>query len=204
MSKQLTLGRNRIESFSDGVIAIIITLMILEIKLPKIEDGLTGVETWKQLSSLLPNLVVYLLSFLLLGIYWVNHHNFFHQVKHTDGKLLWCNLHLLFWLSLIPLPTAFLGEHPTRPEAVACYGFVMLCSGLSFTIMGAYANSKKDILIENISMKQKRKNMRRNIMTNSLYIVAIAAGYLSVYISFAIFALVAGIYFLPGKIELEG
>jgi len=120
--------KNRLEAFSDGVIAIIITIMVLELKVPHVGD-------LSALKPLIPVLLSYLLSFIFLGIYWSNHHHMLHAVHNVSGGVLWANLHLLFWLSLTPFVTAWMGENHAAPWPVACYGIVLLCSAIAYFIL---------------------------------------------------------------------
>ena len=119
---------NRMEAFSDGVIAIIITIMVLELRVPH-EAGLTA------LRPLFPVLLSYVLSFIYLGIYWSNHHHLLHAVDHVDGRILWANLHLLFWLSLVPFVTAWMGENHFARGPVAVYGVVLLAASIAYYIL---------------------------------------------------------------------
>jgi len=196
------IGKSRIESFSDGVIAIIITLMILNVKVPDITGETTGGDVWKELAFAFPQLVAYVLSFILLGVYWVNHHHFFHALKTTDRNILWWNLNLLFWLSLIPLPTYFLAQHPFRAEATALYGFHVLAASVSFIGLGRYAR-RKFLMHHNLSKRRRRRLSLMNRVSVALYCISIFAGYFSVYISYAIFIIVPVMYFIPQKIVLE-
>jgi uncharacterized membrane protein len=187
----------RIEAFSDGVIAIIITLMILEIKLPDKFDVLpVGGNMWAALGHIVTHVIAYLLSFVMLGIYWVNHHNFFHRIQHADRKLLWLNLNLLFWFSLIPIPTAILGYHPLRYESSMLYGFIQFMCSASFTYMGVYAN-KRDLFTSKVPANIRKHNMKKNKLSMGLYILAIILSLVSVYISFVIFAYIAALFFAP-------
>jgi uncharacterized membrane protein len=122
------MTRNRLEAFSDGVIAILITIMVLEFRPPA---GAGPAD----LASLLPKLLSYLLSFVFVAIYWNNHHHLFHVVERVDGRVLWANMHLLFWLSLTPFVTAWMGEHHAAPITVAAYGVVLLASGISYFVL---------------------------------------------------------------------
>jgi uncharacterized membrane protein len=116
------MNKNRLEAFSDGVLAIIITIMVLEIKVP---HG----TSWQDVKPVLPILFSYLLSFIFVGIYWNNHHHLFQVVKSINGKVLWANLHLLFWLSLLPFATAWMDENHFQTLPVAFYGFILLACG---------------------------------------------------------------------------
>src|SRR5436190_17096819 len=122
------MQKNRLEAFSDGVLAVIITIMVLEFKVPH------GVEL-AALKPLLPVFPTYVLSFLYLGIYWNNHHHMFHATKHVSGGILWANLHLLFWLSLFPFATGWMGENHLAPTPTAVYGFVLLMAAIAYYIL---------------------------------------------------------------------
>ena len=122
------MGKGRLEAFSDGVIAIIITIMVLELQPP---HGTSVAD----LTGVLPGWLRYALSFVYVGIYWINHHALFERVAKVDGAALWANLHLLFWMSLIPWVTAWAGEHPMAPLPVALYGAVLLLCSISFMLL---------------------------------------------------------------------
>src|ERR1022692_2855594 len=122
------MEKNRLEAFSDGVLAIIITIMVLELKVPH-EASLDA------LKDLLPVFLSYVLSFIYLGIYWNNHHHMFHATKHVTGGILWANLHLLFWLSLFPFTTGWMGENHLAPTPTAVYGFVLLMAAIAYYIL---------------------------------------------------------------------
>src|SRR5262245_25501055 len=122
------VSKTRLEAFSDGVIAIIITIMVLELKVP------LGSE-WRDLAPLCPHLLTYIMSFIYVGIYWSNHHHMLHATTRVDGRVLWANLHLLFWLSLIPVATAWLGETGIMTVPVALYGVVLICAAVAYTIL---------------------------------------------------------------------
>ena len=122
------MTKTRLEAFSDGVIAIIITIMVLELRVPHGTD-------WAALRPLVPVFLTYLMSFVFVGIYWNNHHHLLHAVDRINGGMLWANLHLLFWLSLVPFVTGWMGENHFAPLPTAVYGCVLLCSAVAFTIL---------------------------------------------------------------------
>src|SRR2546425_8945317 len=124
------MHKTRLEAFSDGVVAILITIMVLELRLPAGAD-------WAALRSLAPTFSAYVLSFVYLGIYWNNHHHMFHVVDRINGKIMWANLHLLFWLSLTPFVTGWMGENHFAPLPTAAYGAVMLLAAIAYTILQA-------------------------------------------------------------------
>src|SRR5204863_2470412 len=122
------MSTNRLEAFSDGVLAILITIMVLELRVPHGTD-------WEALRPLFPVFLAYVLSFVFLGIYWTNHHHLIHATTKITGGVLWANIHLLFWLSLVPFVTAWMGESHNAPLPTAVYGGVLLASALAYTIL---------------------------------------------------------------------
>src|SRR5215204_785504 len=122
------MRKGRLEAFSDGVIAILITIMVLELDVPHGTD-------FAALRPLVPVLLAYVLSFILIGIYWSNHHHMLHATEHVNGAILWANLHLLFWLSLIPFTTAWMGENSFAPLPTSAYGVVLVCCAAAYTLL---------------------------------------------------------------------
>src|SRR3989449_1104235 len=122
------MGKGRLEAFSDGVIAVIITIMVLELKAPHGRE-------FAALAPLAPALLTYALSFVFVGIYWNNHHHLLHAAQHIDGRVLWANLHLLFWLSLVPFTTGWVGEYPSAAIPTAIYGVVFLMAGVAWLLL---------------------------------------------------------------------
>ena len=186
-------GTGRIEAFSDGVIAIIITIMVLELKLPEhaADQGL-----WAGLvKPLAPKLISYALSFLVVAIMWVNHHALMDSAPRATKSLMWWNNHLLFWMSLIPLVTAFVGENPILPIAVALYGFVLFAGAASFTLLRlcVVAQAPTHATLRALH----RRALTKSIVGNVLYGLSVPLAFLSVYLSMAIFVLVPAMFFLP-------
>jgi TMEM175 potassium channel family protein len=184
------MGTNRIEAFSDGVIAVIITIMVLELKLPR--DT-----TLASLLSIAPQFLAYLLSFLVVAIMWVNHHHLLHAARHADARLLWSNNNLLFWMSLVPFVTAYMGNNHRDPRAVALYGAVLSLCGLAFAILrSAIASHHRDS--EDMVLYHHR-TQTKNVFSVVLYAASIPLAFVDVRISFFIFAFVALSYFLPER-----
>ena len=200
--EKVRIGTERIEFFSDAVIAIIITLMVLEIKLPKIDEDTTSAQILHQLRAILPNIFAFTISFMVMGVYWANHHQFFKAIEHMDWKLLWYNLHFLFWCSLIPLSTSLLAEHYDKPVITTLYGINMLASSGAFGLMHRHV-SKSGLFILHLSPKILRRIKRVNIASTVLYVISIFAGFISVYIPIIIFAMVPAFYFFPQIVEVE-
>ena len=189
----INMSKNRIEAFSDGVIAIIITIMVLELHIPELNDNVKDHEIWNALLSLVPKLFAYLLSFVVVAILWLNHHSLFDKIPHSTSKLVWYNVFLLFSISLIPLPTAFIAKYPLLQQAAAFYGAIMFLNALAFLLMRRYIEDRAKLIPVN-KMVQKS-----NLISVSLYLLSIPIAYVSVYLSFIIFVGIPIWYFLPDK-----
>lgn len=183
------MGKNRMEAFSDGVIAVIITIMVLEMKVPH------GTE-WSALAPIWPVFVSYVLSFIYIGIYWNNHHHLMHAVHHVNGPILWANLHLLFWLSLVPFVTGWMGENHFEPVTVGLYGIVMFMAAIAYTILVRMllAHHDKDSPLH----KAIGSDFKGNISL-ALYASAIALTFVESWVSVALYFLVAAIWFIPDR-----
>lgn len=201
--KEYTPKTTRIEAFSDGVFAIVVTLLVLEIKVPHFEQGATTAEMTRELLHLLPKFIGFVLSFVIVAIFWVNHHQLFHSLERSDRKLLWLNNLLLLWMSFIPFPTALLGEYPLQPVSVFVYGAVLLLASVSFNLMLRHA-VKSGLFEESISQEVLAKSIRRGMIGPLVYLVSVLGSFVSVYISLALFVLVPVYYFVPQKIVKQG
>src|SRR5258706_11068882 len=183
------MNKARLEAFSDGVIAVIITIMVLELKVPHDADPAA-------LVPLIPVFLSYVLSFVNVGIYWNNHHHMFHAVHHVNGATLWANLHLLFWLSLVPFVTGWMDETHFAPLQVAAYGAVLLCAACAYTILTVVlvANHGKDSLLA----KALGRDFKGKISL-AIYVVAIAIAFAWPWIACGLYALVAAIWLCPDQ-----
>jgi uncharacterized membrane protein len=188
------MDKGRLEAFSDGVIAIIITIMVLELKRPD-DLSLAG------LAHLAPHLAAYALSFIYVGIYWTNHHHMFHAARTVNGAILWANLHLLFWLSLVPFVTAWMGENHFAPLPVAAYGTVLMLSGVAYAILA-------QLLVRHegpgsVMAKAIGKD-RKTLWSIAVYALAIALAPVCAPLSLALYAGVAANWLIPDRrIERE-
>jgi len=183
------MNKTRLEAFSDGVLAIIITIMVLEMKTP---DG----TNFKSLLKLFPVFISYVLSFIYVGIYWNNHHHMMHTVKKVTGGILWANLHLLFWLSLIPFATAWIGEHHFAAFPMLFYGFVLFMCAIAYFILQNQIIKKhgnESVLARAVGKDTKGK------VSVVLYIIAIFSTYYHELISAVIYILVALMWLIPDK-----
>ena len=183
------MGTGRLEAFSDGVIAIIITIMVLELRIPHGTDLAT-------LRPLLPVLSCYVLSFIVVGIYWNNHHHMFHAAGQVNGRILWANLHLLFWLSLIPFVTGWTGENCFAALPVALYGTVLLMAGCAYYILSRAltAHHGKDSKLA-LALGKDVKGLTSLV----IYAVAVPLAFVNSWVAFGLYVLVAIIWFIPDR-----
>jgi uncharacterized membrane protein len=183
------LGKGRLEAFSDGVIAIIITIMVLELKVPHGEDPAV-------LQPLLPVLLSYILSFVYVGIYWNNHHHMLHTVQQVKGSVLWANLHLLFWLSLFPVTTGWMGENDFAPAPTALYGAVLLMAAIAYYILQRVviaSQGEHSLLAKAVGRDLKGK------VSPLLYAAAIPLAFWNPWLSNGLYIAVALIWLIPDR-----
>jgi uncharacterized membrane protein len=184
------MGKNRLEAFSDGVIAIIITIMVLELKMPEGAD-------WKSLQTITPKFISYALSFIFIGIYWNNHHHLLHLVKHISAGIMWANLNLLFWLSLVPFATAWMGENHKESFPVALYAILLDLCGVAYTILQITIERCHRDNADLIGIMQRQRG--KGMASLFLYTAAIPLAFVNTIISAMIFLFVAIIWFVPDK-----
>lgn len=183
------MGKNRLEAFSDGVLAIIITIMVLELKVPHGAD-------LSVLAPLLPVFLSYVLSFVYIGIYWNNHHHLLHTVGQVSGGILWANLHLLFWLSLFPISTGWMGENHFAAVPSAMYGVVLLMASIAYWLLQRTiinSQGKDSLLARAIGRDYKGKS------SPIFYALAIPAAFVSPWISASLYVLVALMWLVPDR-----
>jgi len=183
------MNKARLEAFSDGVIAVIITIMVLDLKVPHDADP-------HALVPLIPVFLSYVLSFIYVGIYWNNHHHMFHAVHRVNGAILWANLHLLFWLSLVPFVTGWMDETHFAPLQVAAYGGVLIAAACAYTIL------TKVLVAEHGKDSRIARALGRDFKGNislAIYVVAIAVAFWERWIACALYALVAAIWLVPDR-----
>lgn len=195
-----TEGTARLETFTDGVIAIVVTLLVLELHVPSAEGAALG----GALLELVPKLASLAVSFATVAIYWVNHHHFFERVRHTDWRLLWLNNHFLFWLSLIPFTTALVGDHIEEPIAVAVYAVNLMLTGAGFVAMGQYALFGGALADEAIPLEERRSERRRGWAGVSAYGVAAVMAYAWPPGALILLAGIPLAYFVPNLLSSEG
>jgi uncharacterized membrane protein len=180
---------SRMEAFSDGVIAILITIMVLELHAP--EDV-----TWQALRPIVPVFLAYVLSFVFVGIYWANHHHMLQLAERVNGAILWANLHLLFWLSLIPFATAWMGEHHQASVPTAMYGAILLCAGAAYTIL------ERAIIREQGAESRLARAVgtdRKGLLSVAMYAISIPTAFYSPAFSQLLFLAVALTWLVPDR-----
>jgi len=183
------MEKNRLEAFSDGVIAIIITIMVLEMKVPHGND-------FAALKPVLPIFLSYVLSFVYVGIYWSNHHHMLHVTKRVNGPILWANLHLLFWLSLFPFTTGWIGENQLASMPTATYGWVLLMAAVSYWVLQRAIIRQQgttSLLAQAVGNDWKGK------LSPALYAAAIPLAFVSPWLANSVFVLVALIWLIPDR-----
>lgn len=185
------MGKGRIEAFSDGVLAIIITIMVLELKVPHGAD-------FEAIRHLAPELTAYIVSFVYVAIYWNNHHHLMHLVKRVNGWILWANMHLLFWLSLVPVTTHWIGEHPHEVAPGFAYGVVLFMAGISWlllqrAIINAHGGVSQSELARAIGADKKGK------LSGIAYLAALGLAFVDTYLSIAIYVAMAVVWVVPDR-----
>ena len=199
-------GTTRLEAFSDGVFAIVITLLILEVRMPSLHalaapGADLSAELWKSLLELGPKILSYILSFAYVSIYWVNHHQLFHIIQRSDRGLFWCNSLFLMLLAFIPFPTALLGEYSHEYVAVIFYGVAMMLTAMSFLLMKWYAVDIGRLVKPHIEADVLRKSVLKVWAGPVLYMLAIAVSFMSTTAAIMIYWIIPVIYFFPTKLE---
>ena len=184
------MNKSRLEAFSDGVLAIIITIMVLEIKVPH------GSE-WTELKPLIPVLISYVLSFVFVGIYWGNHHHLLHSVKQVTSGIIWANLNLLFWLSLIPFATGWMGENHFAANTVSVYGILLLICGIAFTILQKAVEKNAHDLE---ALQKAFTNLNKKGIASIIgYLLAISLAYVNPVYSEILFLIISIIWLIPDQ-----
>jgi uncharacterized membrane protein len=190
------MEKNRLEAFSDGVIAIIITIMVLELRVKPDDPNSRPADGLADLKPLLPVFYSYVLSYIYIGIYWNNHHHLFHAAKKVTGAILWANLHLLFWLSLLPFTTAWTGRHQLAPAPLAVYGFVLLMAAIAYYILqrAIIAQQGRDsLLAAAIGRDWKGK------LSPLCYLAAMPLAFVSPWIAIGLYVFVALLWLVPDR-----
>ena len=190
----------RIEAFSDGVFAIVCTLLILTIQVPRL-SGDVGRELPRALLALTPNVLSFALSFGIVSVWWAAHRHFFALLARSDRGLLWLNNLFLFWLASVPFPTSLLGDYPRQRLAVVCYGAVMTLAGVSFTTMRYYAFYVARLAVPGLDPGRMREAMRKSVLNPVLHLLAVLLAWVNPAISLVLYAGIPLLFFIPSALE---
>jgi uncharacterized membrane protein len=195
------MSTGRIEAFSDGVFAIVITLLVLEIHVPLISGPDIESALRKSLAAMAPKFFAYALSFMIVCIWWVAHHHLFNLLRKSDRGLLWFNSLFLLWLAFIPFPTALLGDYPRQRIAVICYGAVMTLAGLSFCWMRYYAFFVASLTRTGLPRNLMKRAMAKSLLNPALHLLAILTAYLNTRFALALYFTIPLLYLVPSQLE---
>ena len=205
----MIIRTSRLEAISDCIISIAITIMILELRLPDLSKHMNSWETLHHLKTLIPYFITYAFSFMMIAIFWTNHHHMFHFLRNTDHNLVWQNFLFLFFLSLIPFATSIVGANPFIVLSPVIYSIVMLFTTLTFVLMIFYSRSKKlvhqdddPVLTRNIS-KVSRKAGKKAIIGSIIYFLSIPAAYIDIYLAYICLLIPPVLFFIPEGIDDE-
>ncbi len=198
----MQLGRNRIEALADGVFAVAMTLLVLDIKVPELQP-LAAAELPAKLLALWPKFLSYLISVVILGVYWVGHHAQLSFIRRADRPLLWINILFLLWVALVPFSTALLSEYSKTRIAIAVYGVNLIAIGLTLALHWWYATTENRHVDPDIHSNLIRGAMKRTLMAPIVYLVAIALSFIRTELSLALYALVPILYIFPGAIDMH-
>ncbi|MEO6582998.1 MAG: TMEM175 family protein [Ferruginibacter sp.] len=193
----------RIEAFSDGVCAIVMTLLAFQFKVPPFTAKASVQQNFHELLQVSSNFISFAFSFVFVAVFWVNHHQLFHSIKEADRKLLWLNIHLLFWITIIPFPTNMVGDHPDVPLAAISLAFVLLMVSITSYLVRHYSYKQASLARESTSAKVIKEGFAQNLLAIVLNILAMGVAFISVKISYLIFLLVLVIFSVPHRNETK-
>ncbi len=205
----MKIGTTRVEAFSDGVIAIIITIMVLELKLPDVSREATTRDILNHLAELGPYFGAYVFSFMMVGIFWTNHHHMYHLLEKTNEPLLGLNLVFLFWMSLIPFASGVMGANPLLPTSAALYGFIMLMTTLSLALIRQYTLRKglihhdEDPSLDSKIHAASRHGTTKTYLGTAAYLLSIPLAFVSIWLAYLCFVIPPVIFFMPHGIDDE-
>ena len=200
-SKTFFISTTRLENFSDGVFAIILTLLAFQFKVPNFSNDVDIIQNWHELVMMTPRVLGFIFSFLFIGVFWVNHHHLYHAVKETNSALLWYNINFLFWITMLPFAIAMVGDYPQIPLAAVCLGFDLLMTSIAAYLLLHYSYVKSKLVDETLSHESIKDGLNKNLLGIIITIVGILVAFKWVYISYCIYFVVLLIFVNPIKIE---
>lgn len=198
MRAPILISKNRLEAFSDGVFAIIITLLVLEIKVPELGTSITSGALFEMLRHELPAFISWVISFLIVAVFWVNHHRFFEELEHTDHRIVWMNMFLLLSISFIPFPSGLIGNYPDNSTAVILFGAVMISASLVFSAMRYYVLKMPELRKKECEENVLRVRARRSLLMGpGLWSVACLSTLIHPFIALFLFILIPVYFIIP-------
>lgn len=200
-ARHFFISTARLENFSDGVFTIVLTLLAFQFKVPRLSVDLSMRQNALELWNIAPYMIGFVFSFIFVAVFWVNHHHLYYTIKEADSKLLWYNIHSLFWITMMPFAIAMVGDHPKVPLASVCLGAVLFMASASAYFLRKYSYVKSKLADETLSFDSIRGGLNRNLIAIALTAAGIFTGLCSVYISYIIYFAVLGIFMIPQKLE---
>lgn len=201
LKKDFFISTSRIEAFSDGIFAIVITLLAFQFKVPNFTREASVQQNFHELLKLSSHFIGFVFSFLFVAVFWVNHHQLYHTIKIADRKLLWYNILLLFWIIIIPFPTAMVGDHPDIPLAAMSLAFVLMMTSIAAYFIRRYSYFRAPLVDENLSADSVHDGLTKNVVAIILNFAAIIIAPWSVNICYIIFIIVLALFIIPQKLE---
>lgn len=202
MANKFIIPTTRIEAFSDGVFAIVMTLLSFQFKVPKFTIGASIHKNYYELLHVSSNFISFVFSFIFVAVFWVTHHQLFHSIKEADRRLLWHNIHLLFWITMIPFPTGMVGDYPEVPLAAISLAIVLLMVSISSYMVRNYSYGQAALINENSSARAIKGGLSKNMLAISFNIIAIPSAFISVYLSYSFLLVVLVLFSIPHKSEI--
>ena len=200
-SNTFFISTTRLENFSDGVFAIVLTLLAFQFKVPKFSNDVDLMQNFYELVRIAPYLLGFIFSFFFIAVFWVNHHHLYHVIKETNGILLWYNIYFLFWITMLPFAIAMVGDHPLVPLAAVSLGFVLFMASVAAYLLFRYSYVKSKLVDETLSNDSIKSGLSKNMLAIIITLIGILIAFKWVYISYCIYFAVLIIYVNPLKME---
>lgn len=199
--KNFFISTARLENFSDGVFTIVLTLLAFQFKVPKLSTDMSLSQNFNELLKISPYMIGFVFSFIFVSVFWVNHHHLYHTIKEANSKLLWYNIHSLFWITMMPFAIAMVGDHPHVELAAICLGVVLFMASVSAYFLRRYSYVKSKLADKSLSFDSIKDGLRKNLAAGVLAFLGIFTAFLSVDVSYIIYFVVLGIFMIPQKLE---
>ena len=200
-SNTFFISTTRLENFSDGVFAIVLTLLAFQFKVPKFSNDVDLMQNFYELVRIAPYLLGFIFSFFFIAVFWVNHHHLYHVIKETNGILLWYNIYFLFWITMLPFAIAMVGDHPLVPLAAVSLGFVLFMASVAAYLLFRYSYVKSKLVDETLSNDSIKSGLSKNMLAIIITLIGILIAFKWVYISYCVYFAVLIIYVNPLKME---